>query len=88
MKRKKDLGYCLVANDDGSAWHLQRDQYLPVRAAWDKGALRVDTIDFDGAVGEISLRRIDSVWDVPPEAVQNAVDAARADAEDDTLNTR
>lgn len=83
--RKRDLGYCEVSTDGPGAWHLQRDQFVSVRTAWLKGVRFVDTVSFYGAPLTIKLDNVDSVEDVPPDALAACRADKRQDEEDDSL---
>lgn len=84
MLRRREQGYCEVSTK-GGAWHLPREQYAQVRAAWLKGAPACDATDFFGAALTFSFKDVDAVVDVPPTAVIARLEECRADAADDSL---
>lgn len=85
MRRKRELGYCSVTTTEGGGYLLERAQFDPVKAAWLKGCVFVDTIGFHGDRMTIRLSNVDSVSDVPPEAEVSALYERRADEADDSL---
>lgn len=85
VRRKRELGYCMVSTASNGTFLLQRDQFEPVRAAWLKGVQFVDAIEFFGNRITLKLTDVDSISDVAPEVEMAALLARRADEADDSL---
>lgn len=86
MARRREEGYCEVSTKRGGAWHLDRDQYAPVRMAWTKGVRFVDTVDFYGAPITLKLDEVDAVALITADVVQARLAEKRQDDADDSLH--
>jgi len=87
MRRKRELGYCLVTNELGAAWELPIEEYERVRTAWLKGTTHVDTFGFHGDAMTLRLVNVDSISKLTADVVASALDERRADEADDSLTT-
>ncbi len=85
MRRQRVIGRCELVNQRGQSISLPREQYETVRAAWLKGSLYVDVVDFHGARGTVKLHNIESIFDVSPEALMARIEEDRLDEADDNL---